>query len=197
MRLDQVLTKEEFDALLQLFSNDRDEAGTVYEEVRRNLVRFFEKRDCRDPDILADETLFRVASKAHTFDPSRHTRPSSFVFGFASKILLEYGRDPGKMRITYDRWVQATSPATNDPYSEVPNDDLDCLNKCLRGLPTDDRELLIAYYSKEKQEKISMRKAMAEELGIKPEALHMRVHRLRESLKKCLKRCQDDGLRQK
>lgn len=195
MKLDKVLSQEEFDALLGLFSNDREEAGTAYEEIRRNLVRFFEQRDCRDADILADEALFRVAKKAHTFDPARHTRTSSFIFGFATKILLEYSRDPQKMRITYDRWVQATVQVASDPSAHDGNDDLDCLNKCLGEMPAEDRDLLIAYYSKEKQEKIAMRKTMAEELGIKPEALHMRVHRLRESMKKCMKRCRDQGLR--
>ena len=196
MRLENVLNQEEFDSLLGLFSENREEAGLIYEELRTNLVRYFESRDCRDADILADETLFRVASKAHTFDPSRHTRPTSFVFGFASKILLEYARQPHKMRITYDRWVQTTlsPPVVESKDGEVEAERLDCLQKCLSEMSPEDRELLLSYYSKEKQAKIQSRKLMAESLGIKMETLHMRVHRLRETLKKCMKRCQSDGL---
>ena len=48
---------------------------------------------------------------------------------------------------------------------------------------------------KEKQEKIASRKLLAETLGIKMETLHMRVHRLRESLKKCMKRGRNSELR--
>lgn len=196
MRLENVLRQEEFDSLLGLFSENREEAGLIYEELRTNLVRYFESRDCRDADILADETLFRVASKAHTFDPSRHTRPTSFVFGFASKILLEYARQPQKMRITYDRWVQTTllPPVVESKDGDVEAERLDCLQECLGEMSPEDRELLLSYYSKEKQAKIQSRKLMAESLGIKMETLHMRVHRLRETLKKCMKRCQSDGL---
>jgi RNA polymerase sigma factor (sigma-70 family) len=195
MRLDNVLKQEEFDGLLGLFSENREEAGVIYEELRKSLVRYFESRDCRDADMLADETLFRVASKAHTFDPTRHTRPSSFVFGFASKILLEYSRDPNKLRITYDRWVQSNlSEPVEDVDSEEEAAGMECLRKCLGEMAVEDRELMIAYYGKEKQEKIASRKILAERLGIKMETLHMRVHRLRGSLKKCMKRCQKSEL---
>ena len=190
MRLDKVLKQEEFDGLLALFSEDREEAGVIYEELRNSLVRYFETRDCRDADMLADETLSRVALKAHTFDPLRYTRPSSFVFGFASKILLEYSRDPQKMRITYDRWVQSTlSVPVESDDSELDAENIACLQKCLGEMSAEDRELIVNYYSKEKQEKIASRKLMAETLGIKMETLHMRVHRLRGSLKKCMKGC--------
>ena len=196
MRLDKVLKQEEFDGLLGLFAENREEAGVIYEELRKSLVRYFETRDCQDADMLADETLSRVAVKAHTFDPSRHTRPSSFVFGFASKILLEYSRDPQKMRITYDRWVQS---ALLIPVDEKETEDeaagMECLRKCLGEMSAEDRELIIAYYGKEKQEKIASRKFIAEKLGIRMETLHMRVHRLRESLKKCMKRCRSSDVR--
>ncbi len=191
MRLDNVLKQEEFDGLLALFSQDRDEAGVIYEDIRSSLLRYFESRDCREADMLADETLFRVATKAHTFDPTRHTRPSSFVFGFASKILLEYSRDPQKLRITYDRWVQSALGVASEEESEDEAAGMECLRKCLGEMSAEDRELMIAYYGKEKQEKIASRKLMAEKLGIKMETLHMRVHRLRGVLKKCMKRCQN------
>ncbi|MDI1240988.1 MAG: sigma-70 family RNA polymerase sigma factor [bacterium] len=189
MRLDNVLRQEEFEGLLALFSDDREEAGVVYEEIRNSLLRYFESRDCRDVDMLADETLFRVATRAHTFDPTRHTRPSSFVFGFASKILLEYSRDPQKLRITYDRWVQSALGIASEDESEDEAAGMERLRKCLGELSVEDRELMITYYGKEKQEKIASRKLMAEKLGIKMETLHMRVHRLRGTLKKCMKRC--------
>ena len=195
MRLEKVLTQEEFDGLLRLFSDDRDEAGLIHEEIRMSLVRYFETRDCRDADMLADETLSRVAAKAHTFDPSRHTRPSSFVFGFASKILLEYSRDPRKMRITYDRWVQTALSQPSEENLEADDEDRECLQKCLAELSPEDRELVVSYYNKEKQEKITSRKQMAEKLGIKMETLHMRVHRLRESLRKCMKKCTNSDKR--
>lgn len=194
MRLEKVLSQDEFEALLGILSHDRDEAGTLYAQIRNDLVRFFETRDCRDADILADETLFRVAAKAHTFDPNRHTRPTSFIFGFANKILLEYSRDPHRMRITYDRWVQSElSHALVSEETDDLDNNIECLRKCLAEMNEEDRALVLQYYSREKQEKIADRKRMAEALGIRMETLHMRVYRLRENLKKCMKRCGRDG----
>lgn len=192
MRLEQILRQEDFDALLALFSDDREEAGLVYEEVRSGLVRFFEAKGCRDSDMLADETLSRVAAKAQTFDRSLNKKPTAFIYGFAAKILLEYFRNPQKMRITYDRWVQSALflPVVNE---EADTQALVCLEKCLRNISVEERELIILYYSKEKQEKIELRKRLAEELGIKMETLHMRVHRLRQSLKDCMDRCLRTG----
>jgi DNA-directed RNA polymerase specialized sigma24 family protein len=82
-----------------------------------------------------------------------------------------------------------------DNAADEEADGMDCLRRCLGEMSQEDRDLMITYYGKEKQEKIASRKLMAERLGIKMETLHMRVHRLRESLKKCMKRCRSSELR--
>jgi DNA-directed RNA polymerase specialized sigma24 family protein len=71
-------------------------------------------------------------------------------------------------------------------YSELA---LVCLDECLGKYPAEDRSMIVRYYSKEKHEKIELRKRLAEELGCKVEVLHMRVHRMRAALKTCVSRC--------
>jgi len=66
-----------------------------------------------------------------------------------------------------------------------------CLERCLNRLPGDARELIVRYYSLEKQSKIELRKQMADELGVSINTLRLRVLRLKEKLQPCVERCLD------
>ena len=58
-----ILQPHQFEALLRLFSENREEAGNLYEAVRRRLVQFFLSKRCDHAEQLADETLNRVARR--------------------------------------------------------------------------------------------------------------------------------------
>ena len=184
----QALRQEDFDALLGLFSHDRDEAGRAYERLRAGLVRFFEFRGCADADALADETLNRVALKAHLFDGSTGVRMTSYVYGFASNVFLEYIRSPRsrEMAIETDEFLRRlTAPQSADDQEPM----FLCLQNCLQKLSPSDRKLMVEYYSRDRQEKIALRKRMAEQLGCRVEVLHTRVFRLKASLRRCITGC--------
>ena len=177
-----------------LFSDNREEAGRFYEVLRRRLVRFFLNKQCDHAEQLADETLNRVANKAETFDPTRNIRPATFVFGFASKVHLEYLRRPDRSSIPLQESdIERTeAPNAADPAVET---ELDCLDACLLKLSPDDRELVIKYYSKERAERIEMRRQLAEFLGISQDVLHVRVFRIRKALRKCVDSCMSKKMR--
>ena len=125
-----VLNQEDLDALLLLFSEDREEAGKAYEKMRGGLARYFEAKGCDDPFDLADETLTRVARKASTFDRSQNARPSTFVYGFAAKVFLENTRDPRRRGVEFDPSLHTpagpmASAAGKEEAAVV------CLEKCL------------------------------------------------------------------
>lgn len=184
--------KKDFDALLALFSHDRDEAGLGYERVRSGLVRFFEFRGCLDSEALADETLNRVALKADGFDGSKNVKLTSYVYGFAVNVYREYVRSPRQRELaieTDDFVFQLTAPEANDDKEAM----FACLNRCLWNLEASDRQIVAEYYSHEKQQKIETRKRMAERLGCRLEVLHTRVFRLKASLRKCMSRCVQDA----
>ena len=187
MKEQTVLQQKDLDALLAILSNDREEAGKAYEDLRKGLVRYFASKGCPDSQELADETLTRVATKAVAFDNSLNIRPSAFVYGFASRIYLEYSRGPQQRAVEFDPAIHA--PSTDLVPSEDDEGAMDCLDECLAKYPAEDRSLIIRYYSKEKHEKIELRKKLAEELGCMPEVLHMRVHRMRTALRTCVSRC--------
>ena len=179
---------EDFDALLGLFSHDRDEAARGYERLRAGLVRFFEFRGCSDSDALADETLNRVALKAGAFDGSQNVRLASYVYGFASNVFLEYSRSPRRREfaIETDEFLHNLS-APPEPEDREPM--FACLQDCLGKLSETDRILFIEYYSRERQEKIELRKRLAKRLGCRVEVLHTRVFRLKATLRTCVSRC--------
>ena len=184
--------QEDFDALLGLFSSDRDEAGREYERVRSGLVRFFEFRGCSDAESLADETLNRVALKAHHFDAAANVKLSSYVYGFATNVFREYVRSPRQRELaieTDDFIQQLQAPEAEDRREPM----FTCLVGCLNKLDAADQGLVIEYYSRERQEKIAVRRRLAERLGCRVEVLHTRVFRLRASLRKCMSRCVEDN----
>ena len=187
MKEHSVLQQKDLDALLTLLSSDREEAGKVYEDLRKGLIRFFASKGCYDSFDLADETLTRVATKAFAFDNSLNIKPSSFVYGFASRVYLEYSRSPRKRVVEFDPAIHSSS--TEPMVTEDEDAALICLEECLAKHSAEERSLIIRYYSKERHEKIELRKRLAEELNCRPEVLHMRIHRMRAALKACVSKC--------
>ncbi len=182
-----VLHQEDLDALLALLSDDREEAGKIYEDLRKGLVRYFTSKGCADSLELADETLTRVATKAVAFDKSLNIKPSSFVYGFASRVFLEYLRRPEKRAVEFDPVIHSGVSAFVEPSES--DEAIDCLDQCLSKYSADERSMIVRYYSKDKQEKIELRKRIAQEFGCKIDVLHMRVHRMRAALRACVSRC--------
>ena len=66
---------------------------------------------------------------------------------------------------------------------------LACLDDCLSELPADSRDLIIEYYREDKQGRIEGRRRLAEQLGLRNEALANRAQRLRDKLERCVTAC--------
>lgn len=65
----------------------------------------------------------------------------------------------------------------------------DCLEKCAAKLEPASREIIISYYAGAERAKINNRRAMAEKLGVSPNALSIRACRIREKLEICIGKC--------
>ena len=182
------LGQEQFDALLVLFSADRDEAGEKYEQIRRGLVRFFHYKGCSDPQSLVDETINRVAVKIHKFDHSRNITPASYFYGFAANILLEYRRNSAR-EISLDDGQYAYKESAAEDESDKA--ETSCLHKCLEKLSVDEKELFIEYYARERQEKIEFRRKMCELLNCRAAALQSKIFRIKSSLRGCIENCME------
>jgi DNA-directed RNA polymerase specialized sigma24 family protein len=182
------LRPEAFAGFLSLLSSDPDLAGEKYEELRRQLIKFFEWRGAFIADQLADETLNRVIRK---IDAGEEVEKSilAFCLGIARFVLMEHKRHPDNRRVEIDEIFAFAAP----PVQQEEDDDLwlVCLRECLRGLPEEDRKLIVEYYEEDRQAKIDNRKALAAKLGISPHALFSRAKRIRDRLEQSVMDCID------
>jgi RNA polymerase sigma factor (sigma-70 family) len=179
MKTEISLTKEQFDQLLAWLDPSPSRAGERYEAIRRKLVLFFLNRQCDDAEGLADETINRVARKVNELKDSYVGEPARYFHGVAKKVLLEYLR-------LQSRRLEVPPPATSraelEPY-------LVCLDECLAKFPPDSRELILLYYTEQKQAKIVSHKEIQDRMGLKAGALRARVHRIRVKLEQCVREC--------
>jgi len=178
------LTSKAFEKLLGRFSFDREEAASQYEVVRSKLIHFFEWRRIDFADALADETIDRVARRIDEGVEIGIVR--SYVWGVARLVLMEYWK-PDHTAIPIDDLPEKFRQQVEAESSSEPR--LECLDRCLSGLSTENRELITDYYQEERRAKIDSRQQMAEKLQIPLNALRIRAHRIRSTLEKCITKC--------
>lgn len=176
----QLLTKEEFDGLLAWLDADAERAGEKYEVIRRGLIDMFIYRGCGAAEDLADETINRVARKLREIVETYEGDPKRYFYGVAKRLYYEYRKE----KPPESRW-QPPAPAISEELERR----LACLDSCVERLTPDNRELILGYYQEQKRAKIDVRKKMGERLNLKPTALRVRVHRIRDDLEKCVRKC--------
>jgi DNA-directed RNA polymerase specialized sigma24 family protein len=178
LRREWNISPEAFDAFLAWLDPDRVKAGNRYEDIRRRLIKIFASRGCSCPEDLADETINRVIVKARELIADYRGDPALYFCGVARNVFHEYTRR---------RAAQAVQPAPDPPESR--EQELDCLDKCLKEIPMGNRTLILRYYEGEKGSRIRNRNTMARELGTEANALRIRAHRIRTILQQCVGDC--------
>jgi hypothetical protein len=168
--------QEAFDKLLRWLDSDRDKAGQKYEKIHLRLIRIFSSRGCCDAEALADETVDVVASKIDWLTANFVGDPALYFYGVAKKIRPQPSKPP------------PTPPPTPD-IDEIERN-CSCLERCLEEkLTAAESQLVLKYHEKTKQEKIQVRKRLAQELGISINALRIRVCHIHSRLRPCIERC--------
>jgi len=175
------LTQDAFDELLHTLDSDRDRAGNIYQKTRDNLIRFFEWRGCPFPEDHADETINRVAKRVSEGEEVREI--TKYFFGVARLLFLEIQKERARALHAFANLPQA------DDCLDSNETRLDCLKQCLKSIPADQRDLIIAYYQGEKSHKIHNRQRLSERLRIPINTLRMRALRLRDQLEACVEAC--------
>lgn len=178
MRQQWNITQDAFDRFLAWLDPSRERAGTKYEEIRRRLIKIFVCRGCPVSEELADETITRVIRKMPDLAASYTGDPALYFYGVARNVHLEYLKQNP---------TPVPPPAPDSP--EQKEQEHECLERCLEELSADNRLLVLEYYREEKQVKIGHRRELAVRLGIAPNALRIRMHRIRASLYQCVESC--------
>jgi DNA-directed RNA polymerase specialized sigma24 family protein len=178
------LSEGAFFQLLARLNDDPALAGEEYEKLRNRLIYFFERKGCRIPAELGDETINRIARKIE----EGHEIKDLFKFssGVARLVLLEHWDDPKREWDQLDE--KLSSPGFNDrEFDDREFDDhqLECMRKCLRTLSTEERDLIVKNCTLNKRGKEELAKA----LGVTINALRLRVFRIRTRLHECYENC--------
>lgn len=165
-----------FERLLIWLNPDRDLAAQKYEKIRLRLVEIFASRGFADAEGLADETIDRVCSRVERVSEGWVGDPAYFFLGVARKIMLEKSK-PAKAILP---------PPDPDPDE---NEQLElkdrCLEKCLALLSEEERQLLLKYVDGKKKD----RSELAQRLNLTPNALRLRVHQYKKTIRPCLAEC--------
>jgi DNA-directed RNA polymerase specialized sigma24 family protein len=184
-----------FHQFLKWLDEGVDSDGQKYLEIRRRLVRYFERKNCSPADELADETLSRVARRLAEEGEIREATPAQYCYTVARFVFLECQRRPGQSQISMESlpFVDRDSPDAQPPSerreAESQAKRLQCLETCLRQLPSLHCELILDYYRGERRAKIELRRRLAERLGLTANALSIRACRIRDRLERCVRAC--------
>lgn len=138
-------------------------------------------KDLSDPEELADEVLDRMIHKAAQEEIENKLR---YAFGVARYVKLEYVQ---KTRVL-SSYEGINIELREEVDSSEPETRLQILDECLKELPRDDWELILAYYQHDKVKKIQLRRKLAAERGMSVSSLRVRAHRIRSVLEKKIKR---------
>ena len=173
------ITSEKFSAFLEWLSPDLDRAGEEYERMRFRLVTFFSRRQCSRADELADETINRLILKVAE-QKIEHKLP--YCYGVAKNVYRESLRKE-RPHLAVDEVTIAAKYPDEKSFSN------ECLDKCLKKLSPESCDLLFEYFSEAKQAKIELHRHICESMGLTPTALRMKVSRLMQKLRICVREC--------
>ncbi len=190
---DWIMEPESFERFLRWLDREVGSDGERYIEIRRRLVSYFDRKNCRTPEDLADETLNRVARRLEEEGRIDVETPEKYCYITAKFVFLESLRSKEKQNVAIDPAIE------NKLISEVTGDEneneirFECLEKCADKLEVSNREIIFRYYYGEERIKIENRRMLAQKFELSVNALSIRACRIREKLRGCVKKCVDDG----
>jgi len=183
-----------FERFLKWLDNGSVSDGDSYLVMQKRLVAYFERKNCSDPDELADDTLARVARRLDQEGDIKADAPAQYCYIVARYVFLEHLRSKEARTISLDDpsanlIAGGLTSAEPDDESELREKLLTCLEKCTAELGYENKEMIIGYYQGNERTKINNRRSIASKLGISMNALSIRTCRIRDKLEACVKKC--------
>ena len=161
--------------------------------MRHKLVLYFDRKNCRAPDDLADETLARVASKLHEKGEITDLSPAHYCYIVAKFVFLEHLRQAEHEQTGAEALGRSGDVAHS--FAPEPEDETrvreqlaNSLQRCLEDLTKEDRELILEYYRGDGRTKIETRRSLAGRLGLSANALTIKACRIRNKVEECVKK---------
>jgi DNA-directed RNA polymerase specialized sigma24 family protein len=195
-REEWTLTGSSLQRLLNWLDGGVSSDGQRYVEVRSRLREYFERKNCRTSDDLADETLTRVARRLEEEGITRAETPERYCYIVARFVFLEHLREvkAHPMGADVSRHDGPQSSGENAAETAGARERLlGCLEKCIETLDPLNGLIITRYYIGTERVKIDNRRALAESLGLSMNALTIRACRIRTALEACVRRCEEAG----
>ena len=181
------VTEEGLERFLNWLDADRELAALKYEKLRRSLVAYFAKRQCAAAEDLADLALDAAMDHLLKQNSLLLTKSLPYIFGIARNLYRQY-LNKQVLSNGEANWNQLPAQDLTDENSEKERRS-GCLRKCLRELKGEDRRLFQRYYLQKNGAMDQYRLELAEEFGLTINALRLKMMRLREQLRLCIKSC--------
>lgn len=196
LKKDWVLNAEAFQKLLFSLDTDIEKASTIYEDIRKRLIRQFRANQSQIPEEQADEVFNRIARKIYEegfiLDNSN---PFPYFHSMARYILLEYQRESRRKLISLQDLSMSEEPLYNPKevfakFTERLRNEagLNFLEECRRNIGEKDIAILDRYNSTNDEKKKEMRQQLAEDLGKSRNALKIIINRIRKKLLDCARK---------
>lgn len=193
------LQDQEFQLLLAWLAPDLDpdRRAQVYVDFHKRLTRLFVTRNCCSPEDLAYQALDRVARQLADGKQISSVERLSYLHGVAKFMALEHWRTCADCRLRIDssdddgskKLIDLPSPVTSKRDAQEDEQTtrmLEYLDNCLNELSSEERLLLLEFYSEDKTAKIVTRSQMAARLGVTSGALRQRIWKLRTRVRNCV-----------
>src|SRR5215470_5801422 len=103
VKRDRTSTQEAFRYFLQWLDEGVDSGGERYLEMHRRLALYFDRKNCRSPGELADETLNRVAQKLEEKGSITELSPAHYCYVTAKFVFLEYLRRSERAHSSFEK----------------------------------------------------------------------------------------------
>jgi len=183
------LSESSFRSFLDWLDDGQPSDGQRYLEMRDRLVRYFDRKNCLNPDELADETLNRVARRLEEEGQIQTEAPAKYCYTVARFVFLEHLRRVNNKTVPLEDVNVGINTAEDSDSAELKEQMLRCLEKCTSSLDLPSRNIILRYYLGDQREKIDNRIALAKSLGVTANALAIRACRIRNKLEDCVSKC--------
>jgi len=182
-------TQDDLRRLLKRLDSDPAVAWGLYLTLWQKLVMFFERHGCQPATDNADQVLSRIARR-NDLDAIKNV--GAFAYGVARKIKMERLAERNKV-VEFD---DSTTPVISnaDPETEV-IDGIDkdrkvqCIVKCLRKLPPEERRTFISFELADPETRVADRARLAQRLRVSAGTLRVSVFRTRQQLAQNVRKC--------
>ena len=159
------------DHVLSLFDGeDRRRAEEKYLLFRSKLIWYFDRHNCECPDDLADETLYRIVRAVSNGTEIYAKNPFAFFWAVAENVRREERKHHKSEPLENDQSVSRESPSSLE--------DKIYLKECMKAtLSSEEENLLRRFY-------LDGCQRTAERLGVSLPNLRVKVHRIRNKVRK-------------